>query len=318
MKFKKFLYSKKTAPYIFILPFLISFALFWIYPLGSAIVMSFEKIKPVATTFVGTRNYAKLLKDSVFHTAMLNSFRYMLYTCLLLIPFPMMFAVLMDSRLVKAKGFWKAVLYIPALTSVVISGTLFRLMFTEYETGMMNQLMIFLGKSPVKWLKGSHTAMIALLIVCCWRWTGVNMLYFLSGLKSIDTTLYESAEVDGATGWQKFRYITIPLIKPTTIYVLTISVYAGLAMFLESFMLWAGNSSPHNIGLTIVGYLYKRGIEKDDMGYACAVGVVLLIVALIINFIQLGLNGSLKTQSAEKAEEKARRKREKALGRVRA
>ena len=138
--------------------------------------------------------------------------------------------------------------------------------------------------------------MVALLIVACWRWTGVNMLYFLSGLKSIDNSLYEAADIDGATGWQKFKYVTLPLLKPTTVYVLTISVYAGLSMFLESYMLWSGNSSPNNIGLTIVGYLYKRGIEKNDMGYACAVGVVLLVVALIINFVQLIFNGTFKKE----------------------
>lgn len=122
------------------------------------------------------------------------------------------------------------------------------------------------------------------------------MLYFLSGLKSIDGTLYEAADIDGASGIQKFLYVTLPLLKPTTIYVLTISIYAGLAMFLESFMLWAGNASPNNIGLTIVGYLYKRGIEKNDMGYACAVGIVLLIIALVINVTQLILNGSFKKE----------------------
>lgn len=120
------------------------------------------------------------------------------------------------------------------------------------------------------------------------------MLYFLSGLKAIDTSLYESASIDGATTWQKFRYVTIPLLKPTTVYVCTISVYAGLAMFLESFMLWAGNGSPKNIGLTIVGYLYRRGIEKMQMGYASAVGLVLLIIALFINIIQLIATGTFK------------------------
>ncbi len=122
----------------------------------------------------------------------------------------------------------------------------------------------------------------------------MNMLYFQSGLKAIDPSLYEAADTDGASPVQKFFRVTLPLLKPTTIYVLTISVYAGLAMFLESYILWAGNSSPNNIGLTIVGYLYKRGIEKNDMGYACAVGVVLLIVALIINFAQLIMNGTFK------------------------
>ena len=117
------LYSKKAAPWIFILPFLLSFCVLWIYPLGSTIVMSFQKIEPAKTSFVGFENYTKLLKDTAFHTAVGNSFEYMLLTCLILIPLPMLFAVLMDSNLVKAKGFWKAVLYLPALTSVVISGT---------------------------------------------------------------------------------------------------------------------------------------------------------------------------------------------------
>ena len=279
MKIKKFLYSQKVAPYVFVIPFILSFAIFWIYPLCSSVFMSFEKITPLETKFVALENYKKLLSDTVFLTAIKNSATYMFWTLVLLIPFPMLFAVLMDSNLVKAKGVWKAVLYMPALTSVVISGTLFRLMFTEYSTGQMNKLV-----------------MAALLVLACWRWTGVNMLYFLSGLKSIDTSLYEAAEIDGANGWQKFRYVTLPLLRPTTIYVLTISIYAGLAMFLESYMLWAGNNSPKNIGLTIVGYLYKRGIEKNDMGYACAVGMVLLVIALVINIVQLVCNGTFKRE----------------------
>ena len=296
LKIKKILYSQKVAPFVFVLPFILSFLIFWIYPLGSSITMSFQKIGAVNTEWIGTANYAKLLKDNVFHTAIFNSAKYMLFTLLLLIPFPLLFAVLMDSRLVRAKGVWKAILYMPALTSVVISGTLFRLMFTEYPTGQMNQITQMLGLGTYKWLKMGWSGMLALLIVACWRWTGVNMLYFLSGLRSIDTSLYEAAEIDGASGWQKFRYVTLPLLKPTTVYVLTISIYAGLAMFLESYMLWAGNNSPNNIGLTIVGYLYKRGIEKNDMGYACAVGVVLLVIALAINIVQLIVNGTFKKE----------------------
>ncbi|HOO27808.1 MAG TPA: sugar ABC transporter permease [Lachnospiraceae bacterium] len=296
MKLKKFLYSQKAAPYVFVLPFILSFLIFWIYPLCSTITMSFQEIKPLGTTWVGFKNYQKLLIDTVFHTAILNSFEYMLLTLIFLIPFPMLFAVLIDSRIVKAKGVWKAILYLPALTSVVISGTLFRLMFSEYPTGQMNVLMTQLGFATQKWLKFRPTAYFALLVMACWRWTGVNMLYFLSGLKSINTAFYESANIDGASGWQKFRYITIPLLKPTTIYVLTISIYAGLAMFLESFMLYTQNASPNNIGLTIVGYLYRRGIEKNQLGYASAVGLVLLVIALIINIAQLILNGTFKKE----------------------
>lgn len=296
MKGKNFLYSQRVAPYVFVLPFILSFAVFWIYPLITAFTMSFQDIGAIDTEWIGISNYTKLLKDKVFMIAVANSAKYMFFTLVLLIPFPMLFAVLMDSNIVKAKGVWKAILYMPALTSVVISGTLFRLMFTEYKTGQMNLITQALGFGTYKWLKNGWSGMLALLVLACWRWTGVNMLYFLSGLKAIDTSLYEAADIDGASPVQKFFYVTLPLLKPTTIYVLTISVYAGLAMFLESYMLWAGNSSPNNIGLTIVGYLYKRGIEKNNMGYACAVGVILLIVALIINFTQLILNGTFKKE----------------------
>ncbi len=102
--------------------------------------------------------------------------------------------------------------------------------------------------------------------------------------------------------------MTLPLLKPTTIYVITISVYAGLSMFLESFMLWNGNSSPKNIGLTIVGYLYKRGIEKNDMGYACAVGMVLLVIALAINVVQLVATGTLRRRKSDMAKTAAQPK----------
>ena len=260
--------------------------------------MSFQNILPSKSTFIGLQNYTKLLNDKIFHKAIFNSFRYMLLTIVVLIPLPMLFACIMDSNLVKAKGFWKALLYLPALSSVVVSGTLFRLMFSELDTSQMNQLLIALGKLPIKWLKQEETATFALVLIATWRWLGVNMLYYIAGLKGIDKGYYEAAEIDGANAWQRFRYITFPLLKPTNIYVLTISVYAGLSMFLESFMLWAGNSSPKNIGLTIVGYLYRRGIEKNQLGYASAVGLVLLILALIINMIQLILNGTFKKEEA--------------------
>jgi len=295
-KIKKIFYSQKIAPYVFVLPFLLSFLIFWMYPLFSTVKMSFQSVLPGQVEWVGAANYTKLLKDTVFHTAILNSGKYTLFTIALLIPFPMLFAVMMESRLTKAKGLWKAILYLPALTSVVVAGTIFRLMFSELHGSAMNQLIGWFGAGPLKWLKESTTGMLALLVLACWRWTGVNTLYFIAGLKNIDTALYESADIDGATKWQKFRFVTVPLLKPTSIYVLTISIYAGLSMFLESFMLWNGNASPKNIGLTIVGYLYRRGIEKNQLGYASAVGLVLLLIALIINIFQLVMNGTFKKE----------------------
>lgn len=160
----------------------------------------------------------------------------------------------------------------------------------------MNQFIGLFGAEPIKWLKGATTGFIALLTLACWRWWGVNMMYFLSGLQSIPEDYYEAASIDGASTWQKFIKITIPQLKPTLVYVLTISIYGGLAMFNESYMLYSGNNSPNNIGLTIVGYLYRQGIEKNDMGYASAVGVVLLVIVLAINIVQLTATGTFKKE----------------------
>nr|WP_154894205.1 sugar ABC transporter permease [Paenibacillus xylanexedens] len=294
---KKFVYSQKVAPYVFVLPFILIFLLFWFYPLVNSFVMSFQdKMLGQDPKWVGEANYSKLLTDKVFLTAIKNSVVYMLGTLVLLIPFPMLFAVMINSKLMLGREFFKSSFFLPALTSVAVAGTIFRLTFGEMEGSLMNSFLGLFGVEPIKFLKDGEWSMAALLILVCWRWTGVNMLYYLSGLKSIDNEYYEAASIDGASAWQKFRTITMPLLKPTTVYVTTISVYAGLAMFTESLMMFNGNNSPKNIGLTIVGFLYRQGIEKNKLGYAAAVGIILLVIAMVINLTQLKLSGMFKKE----------------------
>ncbi|WP_172249626.1 carbohydrate ABC transporter permease [Saccharibacillus deserti] len=294
---KRFLYSQKVAPYVFVLPFILVFLIFWVYPLGSSFTMSFQKLSlGQEAEWVGLENYTKLLGDTIFLKAVMNSAVYMLCTLLILIPLPMLLAVLINNKFMWGREFFKSSLFFPALTSVVVAGTIFRLMFGEMDGSLINSFLGLFGIEPVKFLKGQVTGFIALLALATWRWLGVNILYFLSGLKSIPDDYYEAASIDGASAWQKFRMITMPLLKPTTIYVLTISIYAGLAMFIESLMIWNGNNSPKNIGLTIVGYLYRQGIEKSNLGYAAAVGIVLLVLAMTINMIQLAFSGLFKKE----------------------
>ncbi len=291
---KKFFYSQKIAPYVFVMPFVLTVIFFWLFPIGNGILLSFQDV--LKDEWVGLNNYKRLLSDKIFLKAVYNSTKYMIGTLILLIPFPMLFASLLNSKLMKKPGLFKSIYFIPALTSVVVAGTIFRLMFGEMSTSLANQVVGMFGIEPIKWLKGEWTGFFALLLLACWRWTGVNILYFLAGLQSISTDIYEAASIDGASKWQQFVKITFPLIKPTTVYVLTISIYAGLSMFTESYMLWKGNNSPQNIGLTIVGYLYRQGIEKRAMGYACAVGLILLIIVMIINLIQLTATGTFKKE----------------------
>ena len=293
---KRLLYSKKAAPYLFVLPFVITLLLFWAIPIGRSFVLSFHEVLYGQETFIGARNYERMLGDRVFWQAMGNSFRYMVFTLILLVPIPMVLAAILNSKIGsdRVKSFFKASLFVPALTSLVVAGLVFRLMFSESESAMMNQILTSIGLDPVRWLREDIPGLLVLLALAIWRWAGVNTTYFLAGMQSIPREYYEAASIDGAGRVQQFLQITIPNLKPTIVYVVTISIYGGLAMFTESFMLYAGNNSPNNQGLTIVGYLYRQGIEKNDMGFASAVGVVLLVVVLTINITQLALSGTFR------------------------
>ncbi|GEL46568.1 L-arabinose transport system permease protein AraP [Cellulomonas hominis] len=295
----RLLYSQRLAPYLFILPFLVTLAVFWFIPVARSFVMSTQEVLYGQTTSVGMDNYARLWNDSVFWTAMRNSARYMVLTLLLLIPIPMMLAAVVSSRIGsrRVKAFFKASMFVPALTSVVVSGLVFRLMFSESDSALMNQVVQFFGFGPVRWLREDLTGLAALLALAVWRWTGVNTMYFIAGMQSIPAEYYEAAAIDGANKRQQFLRITVPNLRPTIVYVTTISVYGGLAMFLESFMLYGGNASPNNQALTVVGYLYRKGIEQNDLGFASAVGIVLLVVVMTINITQLTLSGTFRKEN---------------------
>ena len=293
--FRQLGYNQKVAPYLFVSPFIVTFLLFFLYPILSTVVMSFQNILPKQVEFIGLQNYINL-NDPIFFKAIGLNIRYTFFTLLILIPLPMLLAVMLDSKLMRARNFFRATLFIPALTSVVVAGTIFRLIFGEMPGSLMNQMLALFGGKAIKWLKLADTSFIALLTLATWRWMGVNILYFLAGLQNIPPELYESADIDGANAWQRFRCIVLPMLKPVTIYVLTISIYGGMAMFTEIYMIFAGNRSPGHIGVTIVGYLYRKAFEENNMGYGSAIGLVLLAIVMVVNIVQLYLNGTIRKE----------------------
>lgn len=286
--------SPKVAPYIFVLPFILIFVIFFVFPISRTILMSFQSVNINDIRFIGLDNYKALLASSSFPVAIRNSVTYMLLTLVILIPFPVILAVMLNSKSMRGSAFFRAALFLPILCSVVVAGIIFRFMFMETNTALVNNLVINLfGGTKIRWLSLRWPAMSVLVILSTWRWAGMNIIYFLSGLNNIPVELYEASEVDGANTLQKFRYITVPLLLPTIVYVLTISIYGGLSMFSESFMLWAGRTSPLNIGLTIVGFIYQEGISHGLLGFASAAGIVLLVAVLVINLVQLRLTGGM-------------------------
>lgn len=289
---KRFLYSQKIAPFIFITPFILVFSIFFAYPLISAVFNSFHKVQGGSYIFAGMSNYKNLL-NPIFYKSIIHSLIYTMATCVIMIPMPLLLAYLLNSKYMPLKSAFRGAMFIPALTSVVVAGTVFRMMFGELSGALVNQFIGFWGRAPISWLRKESTMWIVIILLSMWRWTGVNMMYYLAGLQQIPEDLYEASSIDGANWFQQFTRITLPMVKPTIIYILTISLYGGLAMFTESYMLFNGNNSPNNIGLTIVGFLYRMGWEKGNIGLASATGCVLLVIASFINIIQLLANGTI-------------------------
>ena len=293
-RLKDILYSQTLAPYIFVAPFVLIFIGFYAYPFISTFIMSFQSILPGQTTFIGLENYKKLFNPT-FYKALYNSSLYTFWTIIILIPVPLLFAVLLNSKLMKLKPAFRAAVFIPALTSTIVAGVIFRLIFAESGSAFANTIMTFIGLPAQEWRMGGPTLMFLMVGLASWRWMGVNLLYFLAGLQNIPEEMYEAAEIDGANTISKFRHITLPYLKPVSIYVLSITLFAGFRMFEESYVFWDINS-PGNIGLTVVGYIYKQGFQYNNMGYGSAVGITLLFIVFIICILQLRFSGMFKKE----------------------
>ena len=282
---RNFLTDPKVVPYVFIAPF----------PFCSTILMSFQRIDgPNSVEFIGTANYQRLFNRN-FKQALGTTFRYAFWDVVVLTIVPLIFAVILNSGSVKFPAFFKSLFFIPALTSTIVVGIVFRLAFGTLETAPANRLLALFGQPAKDWLMFSDTGNFVLILLTLWRWMGVNIIYYISGLQAIPQELYEAAEIDGANSIQRFFHISLPGIKPVLIYVITITVLGGFAMFTESVALWAQNN-PGGVGRTIVGYMYMMGFYKNNMGMASAVGLVLLGLVLAVNLIQLIAMGFFKKE----------------------
>ncbi|MDR1061629.1 MAG: sugar ABC transporter permease [Clostridiales bacterium] len=292
-----FFYSPKVAPYVLVLPFLISFLVFFFYPLISTVQMSFQNIAGFdEVRFIGLQNYANLLNDRFF-SAIRVTFLYTFWTILILVPLPLFLAVLLNSKRKIGAGFFKAAYFIPQLTSVIVAGIFFRFAFSDSATALINTIVAAFGGEPVQWLKKSVPTMAVLVTLCVWRWLGVNIVYFLAGLQNISPELYESASMDGASAARKFLHITLPGVKPTIVYVITISVYGGFSMFAESYALFGTARTPGEIGSTMVGYIYQQAFVEARLGFGAAAGMALLLLVLLINVVQLKFFNAFETEA---------------------
>ena len=281
----------KRAPYLFALPFVLSFLLFFLYPMADMFIMSFQKIEGInSAVFTGLANYRRLFQDPHLSAAVSDSILFTIGILVINVVLGVLLAVAMDNKKTPLRNGFRSALFLPSLTSIIVAGIYFRLFFGGGAQTPLNSLMIFLHLPVREWLYNTKNAgLVALVTTSTWRWLGINTMYFICGLQSIPQDLYEAADIDGANAVQKFWNITIPGLKPMLIFVITTLTYGGLRMFGESYVLWINGSTPGDIGLTTVLYIYKTAFTQFDSGYASALSVLLFICLVLINLIYVKL-----------------------------
>ncbi len=284
----------KLAPYAFISPFYILFAIFFMAPSLIALVLSLFRWDGINDPrFVLARNYGRLLSDKVFAQVATNTAIYAIASLLIVLPLALVLAVLLNAKSLRFSNVWRAMYFTPVVTSTVAITLVFQILYSR-DTGLLNAPLIYLGLEPIYWLGDRSWAKVAIIILIAWRSTGLLTIYFLAGLQSIPEELYEAASIDGASMMQKFFRITIPMLRPIILFVSIIVLLSSIQIFDEPQILTQGG--PANSTMSVVQYLYERGYTRLRLGFASAVGTVLFATVFILSLLQLQWYGVFRKE----------------------
>jgi len=278
---------------VFLLPFLIVFGVFRVWAVANAIVMSFQEMEGIGVArWTGFDNYIRLLSDATFLTALKNTAFYTAGTLLILIPLPLVLAAVLRSPLVARASAFRSTIFLPVLTSLVVVSVVFSLLLAT--NGLLNSFLGLFGVPPLRWLEARNLAVPAMIIMAVWRWTGINIIYFTTGLANIPRDMYEAASVDGAGAFRKFWNVSVPLSKPIILFVTVLTIFGGMQLFVEPFILWGTGGGPGQGGLSVVVYLYRTAFTSFQLGYASAIGVVLALIIITLSLVMLKVFGFFK------------------------
>jgi multiple sugar transport system permease protein len=272
------------AAYIFLAPFLILFSIFVVRAVVSAVQFSFydwQILKPVRP-FIGFDNYTELLNDSVWWTSLQNTAAFTLMTVTGTTIVALLSAVAVTQP-IKGQGFFRVLLYMPSLFSVGAVGLIW-VWLLNTQFGVINYFLSFIGIRPINWLGDPALVLPALSLTTIWWGFGFPMLIFIAGLQGIPESLYEAARIDGANGWQIFFRITLPLLRPTILFVTVTGVISHFQVFGQILILTGGG--PGRSSYTVIYYLYEAAWRAFRMGYGAAVAVVLAIIISTITLFQ--------------------------------
>ena len=284
--------GKHNAVLIFLGPPILTIFLFFIIPVLLAFfisltdydIYSLGNIKFVR--FVGFENYRNLISDPLFWKALLNTFYFVFVGGPLSIMVSLASALLIQSKLVKLKKLFRFMYFAPVVTTLVAVSIVWRYLYHP-RFGPINQFLNLIGINPVNWLGDPKFAMPAIIILAIWKNFGYNMLIFLAGLQNIPEELYEAAKIDGASAFQQFKNITLPMLAPTTLFVSLTTMIGYFQLFAEPYVMTQGG--PLNSTLSIVLLMYQHGFKWWNMGYSTTIAFSLFFIILVFSIIQLRL-----------------------------
>lgn len=275
---------KNYAAYLFLLPKLILFTLFIAVPVVWAFILSFQEYRIMdKDIFVGLDNYKQVFQSEGFRKALLNTTIYTVIT----VPFNVITALIAASLIHSlgkfAQSFFRAAFYLPTVTSMVIIAMVWRWMY-NYEFGLFNHVIGWFGFEPINWLGQTNSALAAIIIMQMLIPFGVGIILYLASMSSISDSLYEAATIDGANAFQKWIRITIPMLKPSTVYLALLSTIGSFQVFTQIILMTGGG--PGYATETLVHLIYKTGFRDFEFGLAAAQSVVLFFIILIVSVLQ--------------------------------
>ncbi len=274
-------------PYLFLLPALLALGISVFWPALQAFYFSFTSFGVDLTappTWVGWDNIRKLLADKVFWLTVRNTLFYLVGVVPVLTLAPLGLALLVNRSL-KGIHWLRVAYYSPVVVSMVVAGLAWRWLYAE--NGLFNQVLQGLGllQQGIPWLTSPALALPSVMVVTIWKGLGYYMVIYLAGLQAIPGDLYEAAAIDGSDGWQRHWDITLPLMRPYLLLVSVISAISATKVFEEIYIMTQGG--PRNSTKTVVYYIYEQAFEKLEVSYACAIGLVLFLVILMLSAIRL-------------------------------
>ncbi|ANF95267.1 carbohydrate ABC transporter permease [Paenibacillus bovis] len=264
--------------------------IFFFYPMIQALILSFQTGTGMNLKFNGFDNYTRLFTDSMFLTAVKNTFIYLIFQVPLMVILALFISVLLNDKNLKFKGFFRTAIFLPCITSLVAYAVVFKYLFSS--DGLVNAMLLnlHLTNTPIDWITDPFWAKVTIIIAITWRWTGYNMIFYLSGLQNIDSSIYEAARIDGASAIRQFFSITVPLLKPIILFTSITSTIGTLQLFDEVVNITKGG--PGNATTSISQYIYNLSFEySPDFGYAATVSYSIVIMIIILSFIQFKVAG---------------------------